>query len=935
MASTEKDNDCVPCLLRPMLILERLSGFNPTSINCPHRNRANRNAEFTISKGFWVYSILLLLIFTTTFVIYTVDVISKFNKTSAYVIIGIIESTLYLSAIVCVLLCLFNQRKKLIELNGLVTMFDQKTYFGMSTILNKKTTDTFLKKSYYLNISIAAIQISYAIAIYLNDLRGNYSINQVIKLILSVANNSVHGVFIFHSMLYTEFYKTLFRSCFQNFQNLMQNYVDDGNAGLGMEIRIKKFCFWHVSLVYNYRLQSVFLSPGFLIWWVLLVAILILNTYAVVLAYESNSEQNYVLIYRTILYTSRIVTYFAVTEGINLVTYILKVKEVLNNRIKKKNRNLKIQFPFSIRLQRLTYFYMSLVYNYCQLNHYINPVFVIWWTLVIMAMVFSTFTLVLSYGGVVTFDAFVTFKVYCTAISILIYLGMSEKINSVSDDLLSFLFKYPISKLSREDAAKSATMVSENCILCIATPLLTYSRLLGVPCYTGQCNHKERTGYFTIQSSKSLKCLALLVTSTLVLGIYVQGSLLANFMQHNTHEKLWVVVIINITNYLRGCSISITYMQNDEDIVDTLKAMDVVLKQWKLKTSEALLPIEIVKKLRLKTSIYNIVTLISVATFSLSAKSTHHSDKSSTLENAAKAFAEGQTATVEILNKILGLQTNSANTEQKKKELELKEFELKIRFVEARNKEKELALREKELALKEKEVALKEMYNINHHYFAILLDATDRMCNVTRYRRDWDPCSFAKGYVKRSHHEEGGHTNIRVEEYTCSVNIPSFTVALVEKNERWFIVLPKCDPFKEDLCLVTEAYNAETLALLCIRQVLIGGSTRQFASVCPISCRETGRQNQFISFVGSHRAWITHPKDGLTIKCQGEQYKLNIDPNLGALLIDVPCHCQFEDGNSTDVYPTFPCVDKAIKFGLQTVLPAIWTKTPGLRYHPG
>ncbi|KAF5292313.1 hypothetical protein FQA39_LY03347 [Lamprigera yunnana] len=167
-------------------------------------------------------------------------------------------------------------------------------------------------------------------------------------------------------------------------------------------------------------------------------------------------------------------------------------------------------------------------------------------------------------------------------------------------------------------------------------------------------------------------------------------------------------------------------------------------------------------------------------------------------------------------------------------------------------------------------------------------------------------------------------------EYTCSVNIPSVTVALVEKNERWFIVLPKCDPFKEDLCLVTEVYNAETLALLCIRQVLIGGSTRQFYSVCPISCRETGRQNQFISFVGSHRAWITHPKDGLTIRCQEEQYKLNIDPNLGALLIDVPCHCQFEDGDSTDVYPTFPCVDKTIKFGLQTVLPAIWTKTPGL-----
>ncbi|KAF5292314.1 hypothetical protein FQA39_LY03348 [Lamprigera yunnana] len=168
------------------------------------------------------------------------------------------------------------------------------------------------------------------------------------------------------------------------------------------------------------------------------------------------------------------------------------------------------------------------------------------------------------------------------------------------------------------------------------------------------------------------------------------------------------------------------------------------------------------------------------------------------------------------------------------------------------------------------------------------------------------------------------------EEYTCSVNIPSFTVVLVEKNDRWFIVLPKCDPFKEDLCLVTNAYNAETLALLCIRQVLIGGSTWQFSLVCPISCRETGRQNQFISFVGSHRASITHPKDGLTIRCQKEQYNLNNNSNLRALIIDVPCHCQFEDGNRTDEYPTFPCVDKTIKFGLQTVLPAIWTKTPGL-----
>ncbi|KAF5273946.1 hypothetical protein FQA39_LY01061 [Lamprigera yunnana] len=83
-------------------------------------------------------------------------------------------------------------------------------------------------------------------------------------------------------------------------------------------------------------------------------------------------------------------------------------------------------------------------------------------------------------------------------------------------------------------------------------------------------------------------------------------------------------------------------------------------------------------------------------------------NKRQALKNTVRMMSkEGQTATVEILNKILGLQTNSANTEQKKKELGLKEFELKIRFVEARNKEKELALREKELALKEKRSGFK------------------------------------------------------------------------------------------------------------------------------------------------------------------------------------------------------------------------------------
>ncbi|KAK4887381.1 hypothetical protein RN001_003652 [Aquatica leii] len=132
-------------------------------------------------------------------------------------------------------------------------------------------------------------------------------------------------------------------------------------------------------------------------------------------------------------------------------------------------------------------------------------------------------------------------------------------------------------------------------------------------------------------------------------------------------------------------------------------------------------------------------------------------------------------------------------------------------------------------------------------------------------------------------------------EYTCSVNIPSFTVALVQRNSEWTILVPKCDPFKEELCLVSEPHNTETIALLCVRQVLTGGTMKQFMSVCPINCRETGKQNQFITPIGSHKFLVTHPKENLTLQCPEKHHNLTINPNIGSLWVDIPCYCYFKD----------------------------------------
>ncbi|KAK4880410.1 hypothetical protein RN001_008556 [Aquatica leii] len=143
-------------------------------------------------------------------------------------------------------------------------------------------------------------------------------------------------------------------------------------------------------------------------------------------------------------------------------------------------------------------------------------------------------------------------------------------------------------------------------------------------------------------------------------------------------------------------------------------------------------------------------------------------------------------------------------------------------------------------------------------------------------------------------------------------------------------LVPKCDPFKEELCLVSEAHNTETIALLCVRQVLTGGTMKQFMPVCPINCRETGKQNQLITPIGSHKFLVTHPKENLTLQCPEKHHNLTINPNIGSLWVDIPCYCYFKDNSLKNIYPTYPCVDKTITYSTRQVIPAVWSKFPGL-----
>ncbi|KAF5276718.1 hypothetical protein FQR65_LT16231 [Abscondita terminalis] len=85
--------------------------------------------------------------------------------------------------------------------------------------------------------------------------------------------------------------------------------------------------------------------------------------------------------------------------------------------------------------------------------------FVAWWLDVVAIMIVSSYTLVLYCLGVVKIDQFIMFIVYATILCVIIYLAVSEQMNAVSEDILSFLFKYPISKLTAEEAAQVELLI--------------------------------------------------------------------------------------------------------------------------------------------------------------------------------------------------------------------------------------------------------------------------------------------------------------------------------------------------------------------------------------------------------------------------------------------------------------------------------------------
>ncbi|KAF2881811.1 hypothetical protein ILUMI_24367 [Ignelater luminosus] len=133
------------------------------------------------------------------------------------------------------------------------------------------------------------------------------------------------------------------------------------------------------------------------------------------------------------------------------------IKIILLEEIEKSNKNR----SKTVSLQKLNNLYMCLVWNYRYLITFLQPSLLVIWISVMIIVICLFYILLLAYSlHEFKRDLFLEIRTYGILAMPIFVLTETEKLNCISEDILSFLFKYPISKLNPAEAAQVETLIT-------------------------------------------------------------------------------------------------------------------------------------------------------------------------------------------------------------------------------------------------------------------------------------------------------------------------------------------------------------------------------------------------------------------------------------------------------------------------------------------
>lgn len=296
--SRMKTSDCIACVLYPILKVGCICGPFALTIGCPHSKKPNFTARFTRSNLlFVILSVTILpLIASITFTIKNVLETENLNKK----ILLITDVLFSMLAIVINVTGLLKNNEKLVELNGLSAIIDNRYYYGFHSLIDQSKTKLFHCQSYLVISLLFMGIIDYGTYTILEEINSSILII-LLKVSMLVVNIITESTIFFEYLISVLLHRHLFSKCFDKIRSILNQHLkasenltystespESPNHQLLLEENLKRLKMFHSSLMENYKQLNSFMQPSILFCFLVGIILLVFNCYTVVLLYGND-----------------------------------------------------------------------------------------------------------------------------------------------------------------------------------------------------------------------------------------------------------------------------------------------------------------------------------------------------------------------------------------------------------------------------------------------------------------------------------------------------------------------------------------------------------------------------------------------------------------------------------------------------------------------
>lgn len=335
-------SDCIACVLYPVLKTGCICGPTAIMITCTHSKKPTLTATFEVSRVLLAIHFLLIFPLVASISLSIKDSLATedFNTKIAQTK----DILSYIPSVAIIIIGVFKSNEKVIELNGLSSIINNKSYYGFHALIDKKRTKCLLWKSYIMLFLLLLMMIIFFVFTIYQQTKSKVTLTVLQMFVFPVAflNQTLMFNQCFTSVL---LYRLLFRKCCNQLQDVLSKHLnksakiesfinmkqsEENPKQDSLETSLKRLKMFYTSLIENYKQLNSFMQPSLLLNFLFSVIVIVFDCYTVVQIYANVVEVDPVSEMRSIIAMLSVPVFFIVNEQVYSVVSIYVVLSHLN-----------------------------------------------------------------------------------------------------------------------------------------------------------------------------------------------------------------------------------------------------------------------------------------------------------------------------------------------------------------------------------------------------------------------------------------------------------------------------------------------------------------------------------------------------------------------------------------------------------------------------